>query len=343
MRMSENPIWRRFWHAVMPLANIENGPKPFRLLGEDIVLFLDKAGQPAALRDRCKHRTSRLSKGWTENGSIVCAYHGWKYAADGRLESIPQLGADVSLPNCSVDAYRCQERFGYIWVALDEPLRPILEIAEDDMLEFRRVPQFYQEWRTSPLRLMENSFDNAHFSFVHKGTFGNIAQPKPGRYSIEETDYGFYAEAVTSALNPPAAHRVTGCTEPMIDRTLRSRWYLPFARRFDMEFPSGIRHIIFTYATPIDDERIQVTQFLYRNDSEEDCPAQALINWDAAILAEDKDILEATDPSVPLDVRLKLEEHMPSDRPGLIMRKQLHTLLTQEAEARQPEMMPAAE
>ena len=326
MPVTSSKLWRRFWHAVMPVASLAAGPRPFRLLGIDLVLFLDAEGEPAALRDRCRHRTARLSKGHAEGGAIVCAYHGWTYDRTGKLVRVPQLEG-APLPDCAVDAFRCTARYGLVWVALEEPLRPILEIAEDGDPAFRRIPQFDEPWRTSSLRLMENSFDNAHFAFVHKGTFGNMAQPKPGRYSIEETEYGFYAEAVTDALNPPAAFRVTGCTTPTINRTLRSRWYLPFARRFDMEFPSGIRHIIFTYATPIDGANIQVIQILYRNDAEQDCPAQELIDWDAAIIAEDKEVLEATDPDVPLDLQLRQEVHMPSDRPGMIMRKQLSALI----------------
>ena len=57
---------------------------------------------------------------------------------------------------------------------------------------------------------MENSFDNAHFAFVHRGTFGDNAQPKPSKYEIEETDYGFVATTVVDIVNPPAAYRVTG-------------------------------------------------------------------------------------------------------------------------------------
>ena len=86
-------------------------------------------------------------------------------------------------------------------------------------------------------------------------------------------------------------------------------------------------------ATPIDDDRIQVVQFLYRNDSETDCPAQFLIDWDAKIIAEDKDVLESTDPDIVLDPRRSEEAHMPSDRPSLIMRKRLHAMLRQYGEA----------
>ncbi|REN19377.1 Rieske (2Fe-2S) protein, partial [Mycobacterium tuberculosis] len=58
MLVTQQPVFRKFWHAVMPLTELANGPKPFRLLGEDIVLFIDSDGQPAALRDRCCHRTA---------------------------------------------------------------------------------------------------------------------------------------------------------------------------------------------------------------------------------------------------------------------------------------------
>jgi hypothetical protein len=38
-------------------------------------------------------------------------------------------------------------------------------------------------------------------------------------------------------------------------------------------------------------------------------------------------VLESTSPDAILDVRRRIEAHMPSDRPGLIMRKRLLELL----------------
>jgi hypothetical protein len=55
MLTTRQPVFRKFWHAVMPLSRLEGGqPVPFTLMGEPIVLFLDAQGQPAALRDRCE-------------------------------------------------------------------------------------------------------------------------------------------------------------------------------------------------------------------------------------------------------------------------------------------------
>jgi hypothetical protein len=52
-----------------------------------------------------------------------------------------------------------------------------------------------------------------------------------------------------------------------------------------------------------------------------------LIDWDAAIIAEDRDMLEPTDPDAIVDMGRKVEMHMPSDRPGMIVRKCLLELL----------------
>lgn len=332
MLTTKQAVLRRFWYAVMPVHHLADGPRPFRLMGEDLVLFLDAGGAPRALRDRCCHRTAKLSKGWCAHGEIVCGYHGWRYDGQGRLTEIPQLGRDAPLPACRVQSFRCQTRYGYAWVALDDPIADIFDIPEDRDPAFRRIFQFYDTWRTAPLRLMENSFDNAHFSYVHRGTFGDITQPRPKFYDIAETDYGFYATTVVDILNPPDAVAITGDPSPTTTRTMHNHWYMPFCRRMDMAYPSGIRHIIINCATPIEDDRIQLVQLLYRNDREEDCPAERLIAWDRKITDEDREILEATDCDATLDITRQVESHMPSDRPGLIMRRRLLDLLRRHGE-----------
>ena len=332
MLTTQQKVFRRFWYATHRLEDLKDGPKQFTLLGEKIVIWLDANGEPACLQDRCCHRTAKLSKGWCENGNIVCGYHGWTYDRDGTLVKIPQFAPEQIVPRLGVKPYHCAARYGYAWVCLDEPLMPIPDVPEDRDPAFRRIQQFHDDWKTAPLRLMENSFDNAHFAFVHKGTFGQLSQPKPEKYEIVETDYGFEAETLISIVNPPMAHRITGSTEPMTKRHMRNKWFMPFCRRLDIEYPSGLRHIIFNSATPIDDGTIKLAQILYRNDSEENCSAKELIAWDAVIVEEDRDILESTDPDAPIDMTRKVEAHMPSDRPGMIMRRRLMELLEQHGE-----------
>jgi phenylpropionate dioxygenase-like ring-hydroxylating dioxygenase large terminal subunit len=330
MLVTQQKVFRRFWHAVVPLSQLQNGqPLAFTLLGEPIVLFLDAQGQPAALKDRCCHRTAKLSKGRCIEGNLQCGYHGWTYNAKGRVIRIPQYDASKAIPSdyCT-PSYHCAAKYGYAWVALEEPIAPIPEVPEFNDPDYRTIFQFYETWATSPVRALENSFDNSHFSFVHRATFGVADQPKPSKYQLVEQAQGFYAETLIDAANPLAFHKVSGSGEPITQRHMRNAYYLPFSRRLDIEYPSGIRHVIFNCFTPIDDSNMQLCQWLFRNDREEDCPAQMLIEFDHVITREDKEILEATDPNAAVDMRRRgVEFSMESDRPGLLIRQQLFNLL----------------
>jgi phenylpropionate dioxygenase-like ring-hydroxylating dioxygenase large terminal subunit len=225
-------------------------------------------------------------------------------------------------------------------VALEEPIAPIPEMPEFGAPGWRTIFQFYERWATSPLRALENSFDNSHFSFVHRATIGVAAQPKPSRYQIFESDTGFHAETVLAATNPPAFQRVSGSSEPITQRHMRNAYYLPFSRRLDIEYPStngkpGVRHIIINCFTPIDDGHIQLVQWLFRYDTEADCPEAMLVEFDHVITREDKDILESTDPDALVDTRRRgVEYSMDSDRPGMLIRKQLMELLARHGEAK---------
>jgi phenylpropionate dioxygenase-like ring-hydroxylating dioxygenase large terminal subunit len=70
MLVTQQPVLRRFWYATVPISQLQEGPRPFTLLKENLVLFLDAEGQPAALADRCCHRTAQLSKGCTADGLL---------------------------------------------------------------------------------------------------------------------------------------------------------------------------------------------------------------------------------------------------------------------------------
>ena len=67
MLVTRQKVLRRFWYAIMPMAQLDAGPQPFTLLGEPIVLWKGAGGKPHALRDRCCHRTAKLSKGFVDS------------------------------------------------------------------------------------------------------------------------------------------------------------------------------------------------------------------------------------------------------------------------------------
>ncbi len=326
MLVTQEPLLRRFWYPVMPISLLSfEKPQSFVLLGEKLALWLDADGQPAAVSDRCCHRSAQLSKGVVVNGCIRCPYHGWSYDGAGACTNVPQL--ETPIPDSyQVPAFQCVQRYGYAWVCLDEnPLQPIPDIPEASDPMMRQIPQFYERWECAGLRVMENSFDNAHFSFVHAASFGDQHQPRPASLKITPTDYGLNMQTQVDVVNPPIQQKNLQIAEAVTVRTMNSNWYMPFTRTLKITYPNGLVHLIFTSATPISDRASQVVQFCLRSDTEADAKAEDIIAFDRQVTLEDREVLESTDYDVPLS--LTVEQHMPSDQPGVVMRKKLAALL----------------
>ncbi len=332
MLVTKHPVFRRFWYPVIKVEDLKDGPKPFRLLETDIVLWLDAAGKPAATLDRCCHRTARLSKGFCENGNVVCGYHGWTFDRTGLCVRIPQMDVERQPKNMRIPAYRAEERYGYVWVALDEPLYGIPDITEAGEPGFRRIDQFYEMWECSGLRLMENSFDIAHPAFVHRKTFGIQSDPTHVQPEIMPFDGGFNYTAVSNVKNTDIQKKNLQMDNGITTRTRKNVWWMPFSRKLGITYPNGLRHSIITCATPIDDHKSMVVQFCYRNDTEEQAPAADIIAFDREVTLEDKIILETTEADVPLEDFSESEKSMASDRPGVIMRRMLRELLVKQGD-----------
>ena len=327
MLITQHPVFRRFWYPVMPIADLTDGPQSFTLLGEPLVLWLTAEGKPAALRDRCCHRSAKLSMGIVQNGCVRCPYHGWAYDASGACAKVPQIDPGAAIPKTyRVASFPCEERYGYVWVCLSaDPLLPLPEIPEADAPENRLIPQFYEPWQCSGLRVMENSFDNAHFSIVHAESFGVTEQPQPVRSELVPLDLGLKAYATVPVVNPPLQQQILNIPDSLTMREVESTWYVPFSRTLKITYPNGLMHLIFTAATPVSDRTSQIVQFCVRNDSEADASTESIIAFDRQVVNEDKRVLESTDYDTPVDVAV--EQHMPSDQPGIVMRRQLAALI----------------
>lgn len=321
MLMTEEPMLRRFWHCLFPASQLADKPVPFRLLGENIAIWKDAKGVPRAVQDRCPHRTARLSIGYLNEGRLVCPYHGWEFDGDGICTRIPQELAPRD-KKVVVKAYHCEERYGLIWVCLDEPARGIPEIEQFGAPGFRQVFEFCEDWTCAPLRIMENEFDASHLSFVHATSFGNT-DPIPALPSIEILDDGFVARSQPAVRNPEGLRVALHMTGDKTVRTTTGRYFVPFFRVTEIAYPNGLKNILVTAMTPIDDRTTRFNQFVLRNDTEEQVSTAQVIAFDRKVTLEDKFVLETTDPDIAFDPADDDEEHMASDRPGLLMRKMI--------------------
>src|SRR5438067_10150501 len=84
---------RNLWYRAAQANDVESGRMLRRiLLGEPVLLGRTRSGEAFALRDICPHRGVPLSAGKIcADQTVECAYHGWRFAADGTCQFIPSL------------------------------------------------------------------------------------------------------------------------------------------------------------------------------------------------------------------------------------------------------------
>ena len=169
------PVWNRAWIAVAHAAEIpDNAPVQVLVAGEAwVITRMD--GQLTAFEDRCPHRNSPLSAGSVnraDDGSprLTCAVHGWRFDVTGQCDLMPgedrpgeprpghhghghhgrhgwhgrhdkqaRADKDARRPENVMlrRAFGITQRYGLVWMAVDEPLAPLPEFPEwaDDAMD----------------------------------------------------------------------------------------------------------------------------------------------------------------------------------------------------------------
>jgi len=165
-------LFRRFWVPVLLLQEIverDGTPVRVRALGEDLVAFRDSAGRAALLEARCPHRGAELFWGRNEECGLRCAYHGWKFDADGNCVDMPSEPPEFRFQDrVQMASFPVREWGGFLWAYFGPPeLLPELPRFEWALLppEHLFVSKKLQECNWA--QAVEGAVDTAHFSFLH--------------------------------------------------------------------------------------------------------------------------------------------------------------------------------
>ena len=161
------------WHPVASAQDVVPGPLAACLLGQDLALWRDDAGQVQAFADRCPHRGARLSMGRVQGGQLECAYHGWRFAPSGQCVVVPALPSFVPPSSHCATRFEAFEAYGLVWVRLKggDVALPLFEAEQD--ADLRKLNCGPYDVATSAGRIVENFLDLAHFGFVHEGLLGS--------------------------------------------------------------------------------------------------------------------------------------------------------------------------
>ena len=303
---------RDFWHPVAYVDEVTTEPRATTLLGEPIVLYRTASGEIAALHDLCIHRGTPLHLGWVDGERLVCAYHGWTYATDGRCVRIPSVSDDRGIPaKARVEAYRVTERYGLVWVCLGEPRAEIADFPEYDDPTYRTFVTETEEWAASAPRLIENFVDTAHFAWVHPGLLGQRDKPLVPPITVTEGSGRIQVSLDMEVDN--AVHK--GSVSVIWDELT-----LPFTVRQVRTDPDGGHHIVFLAVSPTTGKSLR--RFVYKlRDYDLDAPDERFIEKSAIVAAQDRAIVEEQRPEeLPVDLSEEMHVRGPDD-PAVVFRR----------------------
>jgi vanillate O-demethylase monooxygenase subunit len=146
-----------------------------KICGESLVLFRDGKGAAVALEDRCCHRELPLSKGWLEDGSVRCGYHGLLFDAQGACTECPMQ--EKIPPDAKVRAYPTVEKHGWVWVYTGKA-----QDANPADIPAMFAPNDHPDWTSGGgttfvngnyQLISDNLLDLTHETYIHRTSLGS--------------------------------------------------------------------------------------------------------------------------------------------------------------------------
>jgi vanillate O-demethylase monooxygenase subunit len=313
--------WRvlaQAWYPVATSQEVTDSPLAVRLLDTELVVYRAD-GKVVVARDLCIHRGTPLSMGWVENSNIVCPYHGFSYAPDGRCVRIPAHPDAKISPRLCLTVFPAVERYGLVWTSLladEEKIPPLPVWGDQNYLSFV-APVL--DIDGSAGRQVEGFLDVAHFAWVHTATFAARDNAFVPSYKVKRTDYGLHTDYLSTVSNYPK-----GMTDPS---PAGFKWlreydvYPPLAARLIVHFPGGKLLWILNAVSPISARKTRLFCPIVQNFDKTMAVADAC-EFNLRIFNEDRAMVENQKPEeLPLD--LQAEAHIMADKTSIAYRRLL--------------------
>ncbi len=323
-----HPALRKCFHPVCRSADLlDDAIVPVRLLGTDWAVARI-GGRLVAMVDQCPHRFAPLSAGDVVDGTVQCAYHGYRYGLDGRCVHVPALGAGLVDPAQGRRADGVRGR-GTLRADLDgargagDRHHRRAGVGRSGLP--RRRPSG-PGWPAGAGQMTENFLDMGHLAFLHAKTFGDPEGFEVPNYTVERDGWGFVCDLHHSAkllADSTGAERVPG-QRPPLDVVVRGT----FALRLRIEYyVDDVVLTILFFHQPVDASTTKLYCFDLRNDiADGRTTVEEAVAFQLAVAAEDRAMLEKLrTTATPLD--LNAEVHTRADRNTVEMRKVLADLV----------------
>ncbi|AXI46270.1 (2Fe-2S)-binding protein [Sulfitobacter sp. SK012] len=299
---------RNTWYVAGLSEDFGRDLTPVIMLEDEIVIYRDTQGKPAALEDACPHRKLPLSRGTIEGDYVVCGYHGLTFDCSGECVIAPtQL--DNPPRRAAVRSYPAIDRWGFLWVWMGDASlaadTPIIDIPNFDNSDWGKTPRGGMAMDCHYLYIVDNLLDPSHVAWVHLTSFaGAGTDNRP--LEIEELDDGVIVGRWIADEVPPPYYQDMLPFGPKVDRKQHYECRLPStAINMSVYTPTGeggadkplsqnaFINISYNFITPVDACTTKYFWFQHRNmHSNDDALSERMFEGAKMAFQEDKDVLE---------------------------------------------------
>ena len=343
-------IVRNRWYIAAFSSEITRDPIERTLLGLPVALYRKENGDPVAIYGLCPHRYFPLAKGKLKGDAIVCGYHGFTFAADGKCIEIPSQGTGAGF---------CQPTYSivesgpicWIWMGDKDRCDPgLIPSYEDFGLEqpgwrFSSPNYFHLKGRSQ--LLIDNLMDLTHLPYIHHHISGSesmkstpiVEEQRDLSYRVSRTsmipftsfhEHLFGAEARFEGLSKFLS--LTDYYGPEFIKTS-----LPITLSIDGhdEVPPELGSLYILHGiTPETETTTHYFGFSTRNFRLDD---EELDNFqyrsDCAIRQQDVDAIGAVEARVVEASSVQSEMLVKSDAPAIKVRRMVQAMLTAELQS----------
>jgi nitrite reductase/ring-hydroxylating ferredoxin subunit len=152
------------WLPVACSADVQGAPAAVRLMGRNLVLWRSPSGAVVAAPELCTHSKGELTKGEVNDGLLVCPKHGWTFGDEGRCVFKPS-GLPIN-DRAHLKVHSCTERYGLVWVSMNEPTTGVMDLSCDGDEGYRRIHTDVSVWRCNSIQIIETLLAQTDSPFV---------------------------------------------------------------------------------------------------------------------------------------------------------------------------------
>lgn len=182
--------WQKLWPRVWLLAGVgsdipeEGDYFTFAVGAEEFILVRQADGKVKAFYNVCPHRGNRIAL--NEQGSVprfTCAFHGWQFACDGKLERITDehtFNPKLIAHRPGLTEVRCENLGGILFINMDGNAPPLAQylglppgyIGNYEIDKMHVVHQVRSEWKANWKTGVDAFYETYHLPWVHPQTQG---------------------------------------------------------------------------------------------------------------------------------------------------------------------------